>query len=291
MTTLHVEELAVYYGGVAAVRDVSLSVAPGEILALLGANGAGKTTSLRAISGLVKARSGAISFGGQSLIGMAPERIARLGISHVPAGRGIFGSLTVEDNLRMARYAAGRPVAENSDAIFELFPILRDKRAVAAGTLSGGQQQQLAIGRALSQHPQLLMIDEMSMGLAPTIVADLFAIVAGLRERGIAVIMVEQFVTQALKIADRAVILEKGHVVIDGKPAELANDQLATAYLGGHDESSSRVVDAGPPAHATEKLGVEVSGREVRALRRKAEEQGVTLEELLARAVAEAAGP
>ena len=282
---LEVESIEVAYGSVVAVRDVSLAVAPGEILALLGANGAGKTTTLRAVSGLTPARSGSIVFDGVDISKFPPERIARMGVSHVPAGRGIFATLTVEDNLRMARYAAGRPTDESADAIFAMFPILKEKRSVAAGTLSGGQQQQLAIGRALAQRPRMLMLDEMSMGLSPTIVADLFAIVAGLRDEGIAVVMVEQFVTQALAVADAAVILEQGHVVASGAPSELADEQLAAAYLGGSREVT---LSGGPPPHATEQISVSLSGPRVRSLRRQAAAEGVTVEELLTRSVAEA---
>lgn len=279
---LEVKDLAVSYGGVAAVRDVSLAVEPGQILAVLGANGAGKTTTLRAISGLVRPRAGTVTFDGESIATLSPEQIARRGISHVPAGRGIFTSLTVADNLRMARYAAGRPGSESAEEIFAMFPILRDKQGSLAGTLSGGQQQQLAIGRALAQKPRLLMLDEMSMGLAPTVVADLFAIVAGLRDEGIAVVMVEQFVNEALKIADRAVILEQGHVVASGAPSELGSDQLAAAYLGGARQVR---ISGGPPAHATERLAVSLPGRDVRVLRAKAAEAGVTVEELLAQTI------
>ena len=282
MSLLDVNGLAVSYGGVAAVRDVGFSIDPGQVVAILGANGAGKTTTLRAISGLTPARSGTITFDGTEISRLAPERIARLGISHVPAGRGIFASLSVEDNLRMARYAAGRPTSESPAEIYSLFPILEEKRGVAAGTLSGGQQQQLAIGRALSQKPRLLMLDEMSMGLSPTVVADLFAIVAGLRGEGIAVVMVEQFVTQALKVADVAVILEQGHVVASGPPSELAEGQLAAAYLGG---SRQVTITGGAPAHATEQVSISLSGPDVRALRSKAAAEGVTVEELVSRQV------
>ena len=237
MTLLQVDGLQVAYGGVVAVRDVTLSVAEGQVTAVLGANGAGKTTTLLAVSGLVKARAGSVTFDGQSLLGMAPERIARLGIAHVPAGRGIFPGLSVADNLRMGLYGAGRDGSEDGRAaveeVLETFPILRERREQAAGTMSGGQQQQLAIGRALVQRPRLMLLDEMSMGLSPTVVLDLFAMVKRVAERGVAVVMVEQFVGQALKVADQAVVLEQGRVVAAGAPSELTAEQIGAAYLGG----------------------------------------------------------
>ena len=237
MSLLEIEALRVTYGGVVAVRDVSLTVEPGEVLAVLGANGAGKTTTLMAVSQLVRVRGGDIRLDGASIVGLAPEQVARRGVAHVPAGRGIFPGLSVADNLRMGLYGAGLDrKAESAQAVEEVldtFPILRERRHQAAGTMSGGQQQQLAIGRALLQRPRLLLLDEMSMGLSPTVVAELFALVAGLKDRGIAVVMVEQFVAQALQIADRAVVLEQGRVVAAGAPADLSADQLAAAYLGG----------------------------------------------------------
>jgi len=239
---LEVEHLQVAYGGVVAVRDVSLSVAPGEVTAVLGANGAGKTTTLLAVSGLVRARAGDVRLDGRSILNTAPERIARLGVAHVPAGRGIFPGLTVADNLRMGLYGSGRDGSTDGRAaveeVLETFPILRERRDQAAGTMSGGQQQQLAIARALVQRPRLLMLDEMSMGLSPTVVLDLFALVQRIAAQGVAVVMVEQFVGQALKMADRAVVLEQGRVVAAGAPAELTAEQIGAAYLGGHVSAS-----------------------------------------------------
>ena len=284
MTVLEITDLQVAYGGVVAVRDVSLSVDAGEVLAVLGANGAGKTTTLRAVSGLVKPRSGRISVDGQPLRGLSPEAIARLGVAHVPAGRGLFPSLSVADNLRMGLYGARSRDEAVVEEMLETFPILRERRDQAAGTMSGGQQQQLVIARALVQRPRLLMLDEMSMGLAPRVVAELFVLVAGLRAKGMAVVIVEQFVGQALAVADHAVVLEQGSVVSAGKPSELSTDELTEAYLGG-DAQASRYA---PPDRAREQVRVSMRGADVRRLEQRATAEGRTVEDLLADLVREA---
>ena len=289
---LEVEGLRVTYGGVVAVRDVSLSVQPGEVLAVLGANGAGKTTTLLAVSGLVRVRAGDVRLDGRSIVGSAPEAIARQGVAHVPAGRGIFPGLSVADNLRMGLYGVGRDRGADGSAaveqVLDTFPILRERRDQPAGTMSGGQQQQLAIGRALVQRPRLLLLDEMSMGLAPSIVADLFALVGELRSSGIAVVMVEQFVGQALQVADRAIVLEQGTVVAAGAPADLSADDIAAAYLGGGGEP--QVAVRPPPASAREQFSVSLPGADARRLERLAAAQerpvGEVLHELLAGALA-----
>lgn len=281
MSLLEIADLQVTYGGVVAVRDVSLSVGAGEVLAVLGANGAGKTTTLRAVSGLVKLRSGSISVDGRPLRGLSPEAIARLGVAHVPAGRGLFPTLSVADNLRMGLYGAGAKDDGVVEEMLETFPILRERRDQAAGTMSGGQQQQLVIARALVQRPRLLMLDEMSMGLAPRVVAELFVLVAGLRSSGMAVVIVEQFVGQALAVADHAVVLEQGRVVSSGKPSELSTDELTAAYLGG-DASSSRHT---PPDRAREQLKVSMRGADVRRLEQRAAAEGRPVEDLLAELV------
>ena len=279
---LEVDRLQVAYGGVVAVRDVSLTVAAGEVTAVLGANGAGKTTTLLGISGLVRARGGSVCFDGQSLLGLAPERIARLGIAHVPAGRGIFPGLSVADNLRMGLYGSGRDgTADGRAAVEEVldsFPILRERRTQAAGTMSGGQQQQLAIGRALVQRPRLLLLDEMSMGLSPTVVADLFLLVQRLAREGMAVVMVEQFVGQALKVADRAVVIEQGSVVASGPPSSLSADDIGAAYLGG--AHHAEVSLPGASRDARQQLPVSLAGVDVRRLERLAAAQGRTPDEL-----------
>ena len=276
--TLSVSGLRVTYGGVVAVRDVSLSVAPGELLAVLGANGAGKTSTLLAISGLVPTRSGAVTLDGVPLTGRSPEAVARLGIAHVPAGRGLFPGLSVADNLRMGLYGAKR-LGDAVDDVVDRFPILRERWDQAAGTMSGGQQQQLAIARALVQRPKVLLLDEMSMGLAPLVTQELFALVAELRDSGMAVVVVEQFVGQALAVADRAVVLEQGHVVASGTPAELSGDDLAAAYLGGSGEAPT--VSREAPARAREQVGVTLRGAEVRRLEERAAAEGRTVDELV----------
>lgn len=293
MSLLEVRDLRVTYGGVVAVRDVSFAVAPGEVLAVLGANGAGKTSTLMAVSGLVRARGGDVSFEGTSLLSSSPTAIARCGIAHVPAGRGLFPGLTVADNLRMGLYGAGRDGTDDGRAaveeVYDAFPILRERRAQPAGTMSGGQQQQLAVARALVQRPKLLLLDEMSMGLAPAVVADLFALVGDLRSRGIAVVMVEQFVGQALKVADRAIVLEQGSVVASGAPDELSQDELAAAYLGGSGGPQLLVRPA--PERARERVRMSLRGGDVRRLEALASDRGMALEQVLEELVTGALAP
>jgi branched-chain amino acid transport system ATP-binding protein len=227
---------------------------------------------------------------GRSVVGLAPERIARLGIAHVPAGRGIFPGLSVADNLRMGLYGARRDRTEDGQAAVEevlaTFPILRERRDQAAGTMSGGQQQQLAIARALVQRPRLLLLDEMSMGLSPTVVLDLFALVQRIAADGVGVVMVEQFVGQALRVADRAVVLEQGRVVAAGAPDELTADEIGAAYLGGHVHLEDL---AGPPPDAVQAQPVTLTGVDVRRLERLAAQRGVPVDvvaqELLADAL------
>lgn len=290
--TLVIEGLQVAYGGVVAVRDVSLTALPGQVVAVLGANGAGKTTTLLAVSGLVKARAGAVSLDGVSLLGKRPEQIARLGIAHVPAGRGIFPGLSVAHNLQMGLYGSGRHQSPDGAAaveeVLELFPILRERRDQAAGTMSGGQQQQLAIGRALVQRPRLLLLDEMSMGLSPSVVVELFRLVGQLKERGMAIVMVEQFVGQALRVADLAVVLEQGTVVASGSPSSLTGDDLAAAYLGGGRGPETAL--PGPSPDARESLPVSLSGADVRRLERLAAAQGRTPDELARELLQQAIG-
>jgi branched-chain amino acid transport system ATP-binding protein len=281
LTLLEVEHLQVAYGGVVAVRDVSFSVSAGEVTAVLGANGAGKTTTLLALSGLVRPRAGEVRYEGRSLLGMAPERIARLGIAHVPAGRGIFPGLSVADNLRMGLYGAAKDGSDDGRAAVEevlgTFPILRERRHQPAGTMSGGQQQQLAIARALVQRPRLLLLDEMSMGLAPKVVMDLFDLVQEIAGQGVAVVMVEQFVGQALRVADHAIVLEQGRVVAAGAPSELTADEIGAAYLGGHVTLPEL---PGPPPEARQGQSVPLAGVDVRRLEKLAAERGVPVETL-----------
>ena len=235
MALLELTEVTAEYGPIKALHGVTLAVEPGEIVALLGANGAGKTTTLRAISGTVD-RGGSIDFDGQSLNGVPAQQAARRGIGHVPEGRGTLVQLSVWDNLRMGAYTRKDRAGVNEDyeRIFDYFPILRDRRTQAAGTLSGGEQQQLAIGRALMARPKLLLLDEPSLGLAPLIVKSIFEIVTSInQEQGVAVLLVEQNANQALRIAHTAYLLETGRVAASGPAADLAQDEsIRRAYLG-----------------------------------------------------------
>jgi len=230
---LELTEVTAEYGPIKALHGVSLSVEAGQIVALLGANGAGKTTTLRAISGTV-ARGGNIDFDGQSLNGVAAQQAARRGIGHVPEGRGTLVQLSVWDNLRMGAYTRKDNVAEDYDRIFGYFPILRERRHQSAGTLSGGEQQMLAIGRALMARPKLLLLDEPSLGLAPLVVKSIFEIVTSInRDQGVAVLLVEQNANLALKVAQTAYLLETGRVASSGPAAELAQDEsIRRSYLG-----------------------------------------------------------
>jgi branched-chain amino acid transport system ATP-binding protein len=219
---LGVEGLTAAYGPVVALDEVSLTVEPGEIVTVLGANGAGKTTLLRTISGLVRPRAGRIVFDGRDISATPVEDIVRLGIAHVPEGRGVIAELTVEENLRLA--------ARDLSDVYELFPPLRERRSRPAGTLSGGERQMLAIGRALAAQPRLLLLDEPSLGLAPRITAQIMALLRDLREqRGLTVVLVEQNARGALSVADRAVVLALGRVVAS---EETLDEQLRHAYLG-----------------------------------------------------------
>ncbi|HLX32707.1 MAG TPA: ABC transporter ATP-binding protein [Gaiellaceae bacterium] len=225
------------YGRLPVVFNVDLEVGEGEIVALLGANGAGKTTTLRALSGLLPLMGGEIHFDGAPLKGTPPDRIARAGVVHVPQGRGIFPNLKVEETLRLACAMARIPRSQvdgRVDDMYALFGRLYERRTQFAGTLSGGEQQMLAIARGLIMRPRVLLIDEMSQGLAPTIVQGLFGVVASLPEQGVSVLIVEQFVTHALDVASRAYVLEKGEVAFSGSAAELARDEdfVKGSYLG-----------------------------------------------------------
>lgn len=237
---LKVEELHAGYGASEVLEGVSLQVAPGQLVALIGANGAGKTTTMRAISGLVKPRRGRVILDGLEVQGMEAARIARLGLAHAPEGRKVFGPLSVEDNLLLGAYRRlphfigyRRGAAAGLERVYELFPRLRDRRSQAAGTLSGGEQQMLSIGRALMAEPKLMLLDEPSMGLAPIIVQEVFATIRRLKESGITLLLVEQFARSALEVADRAYVMERGRLVADGTPEELRRDEhLLQAYLG-----------------------------------------------------------
>jgi branched-chain amino acid transport system ATP-binding protein len=232
---LRVDNLQVHYGAIAALRGVSLRVEKGELVALIGVNGAGKTTTLSAIAGTVKALSGSIVFQGQSLIGKSPEAVLRLGIAVVPEGRDIFPSLTVEENLRLGAFSRHDRNEYRNDLkeTFELFPILQERFHQMGGTLSGGEQQQLAIARSLMAHPILLMLDEPSLGLAPTLVTQIFGLIVTLRSRGATILLVEQNVQRTLEIADRVYLLNTGRIELQGTPAQLmAEGAIKDVYLG-----------------------------------------------------------
>jgi len=231
---LAVDDLQTAYGPVVALDGVSFEVAPGSITAVLGANGAGKTSLLRTLSGVVRARAGRIRLDGRSIGHLPVERIVRLGIAHVPEGRGVIEELGVEDNLRLGGLWRGHGGREGLEGIYELFPRLRDRRAHAASTLSGGERQMLAIGRALMSRPRLLLLDEPSLGLAPIVAAQIMALLRDLRDRTeLTVLLVEQNARAALSIADRGIVLSLGRVVADDDPSTLAADTaLHHAYLG-----------------------------------------------------------
>ncbi len=225
--------LQVHYGAVQALKGVDVSVRQGEVVALLGANGAGKTTTLRTVSGLIRPSRGEVRFAGERIDGIAAHQVVSLGIGHAPEGRRVFPAMSVLENLRMGAYRFRRVPSEDLDRVFTLFPRLAERRAQAAGTLSGGEQQMLAIGRALMGRPSLLLLDEPSMGLAPLVVAQIFEIIREINEQGTSVLLVEQNAVQALALADRGYVLETGSVVMAAGAAELlADPRVREAYLG-----------------------------------------------------------
>ena len=232
---LSVQDLSSHYGRIQALRGVTIEVRQGQLVALVGANGAGKTTLLRAISGVQKVSGGAVNFAGQDITNSRPDQRVRLGICQVPEGRQVFGPLTVEDNLRLGAYTRKDKIAiaDDMEQMYALFPILKQKFRQAAGTLSGGQQQMLAMARALMGRPKLLLLDEPSMGLAPLLIQEIFNAIISLREQGKTVFLVEQNAQAALSIADRAYVIETGETVLSGTGAELLdNEQVRSAYLG-----------------------------------------------------------
>ncbi|WP_026368415.1 ABC transporter ATP-binding protein [Aminiphilus circumscriptus] len=232
---LDVKDLRVAYGAIEAVKGVSFSVEKGEIVTLVGANGAGKTSILRAISGLVPAKTGEILYQGRNLVGVPPHDIVSAGITHVPEGRLVFPNLTVEDNLLLGSYIRKdtAAIAEDMERVFSLFSRLKERRHQEAGTLSGGEQQMLAVGRALMGRGTLMILDEPSMGLAPILVEEVFRTIVEVRKSGMTILLVEQNANMALAIADRGYVLETGRIVLSGKASDLAAmDEVRAAYLG-----------------------------------------------------------
>jgi branched-chain amino acid transport system ATP-binding protein len=228
---LHVRGVEARYGRLLALGDVSLIVPEGGVVALLGPNGAGKTTMLRAISGMLAPTRGEILLDGRPIQGLPDYAVARLGVVHIPEGRGLFPGLSVRENLAMAVSADGE--TEGLGRVYEIFPVLHERGAQLAGTLSGGEQQMLSLARAIIVRPRLLMVDELSLGLAPRLVSELFAALAQVREEGTSILLVEQYVHHALRLADIVVILGKGHVQFIGEPGELEHEsKLVAAYLG-----------------------------------------------------------
>jgi len=233
---LSVKDLAVSYGNIKAVRGISFDVHEGEIVTLIGANGAGKSTTLRAISGLIPVESGSITFNGKDLRAYPAHRIVELGISHAPEGRGIFGNLTAMENLKLATYARKDKdeIAKDYQRVFSLFPRLQERKNQIAGTLSGGEQQMLAVGRALMTHGRLMLLDEPSMGLAPILVQEIFRVLQEINRSGTTILLVEQNAHMALQVANRGYVLETGTITIHGLVQELvSNPKVKEAYLGG----------------------------------------------------------
>ncbi|MBV7389109.1 MULTISPECIES: ABC transporter ATP-binding protein [Enterococcus] len=232
---LKVENLAVHYGVIQAVRDVNFEVNQGEIVSLIGANGAGKTTILHTISGLIQPSAGKITFEGEEIQKRAPRKIVAKGISQVPEGRHVFSGLTVQENLEMGAYLRKeKNLSEEYETIYQRFPILKERLSQDASTLSGGEQQMLAMGRALMSKPRLLLLDEPSMGLAPIFIKEIFNIIQAIQAQGTTVLLIEQNAKMALSIADRGYVLETGEVVLSGTGEELlASDEVRKAYLGG----------------------------------------------------------
>jgi branched-chain amino acid transport system ATP-binding protein len=295
---LEVTGLRAGYGRLPVIFGIELTVGEGEIVALLGLNGAGKTTTLRAISGMIPVMAGSVRFGGEDVTGQPAERITRRGLLHVPEGRGIFPNLRVDESLRLSAALAkldGAEAGRRVDEAFATFPSLERRRSQAAGTLSGGEQQMLALARALIWKPRLLMVDEMSQGLAPAIVDRLFEIVGAFRDNGTALLLVEQFVTRALAVADRAYVVEKGEIGYSGTAAALAADEefVRSSYLGDTSEPApvGAATTAGAPAPRVRSrdlmtdVNVSLPPALLRGLEERAERDGLDIDEFIRQAL------
>ena len=233
-TLLKVNDIHVYYGKIHAVKGVSFEVGQGEIVSLIGANGAGKSTALKTISGLLHPKQGSIEFMGKDITKLEPNKIVRLGLAQVPEGRRVFAHMSVMENIVMGAYILGRVPEEAVEDVFSRFPRLKERSRQEAGTLSGGEQQMLAMARALMSKPKLIMMDEPSMGLSPILVEQIFSIIAELRQSGATILLVEQNANKALKITDRAYVLETGRITLSGSGRELLeSEDVKKAYLGG----------------------------------------------------------
>lgn len=230
---LEIKDLQVRFGGITAVEDVSIDVPEGKIVTLIGANGAGKSTTLRSVSGIVKPQKGEILFNGENLVGLSPDKIVAKGVTLVPEGRRVFPNLTVLENLKIGAYLRKDDLKPDIEYVYSLFPRLKERYWQLAGTLSGGEQQMLAVGRALMSRPKLIMMDEPSLGLAPLVVKDIFDIITTINKAGITVLLIEQNANMALKVADWAYVLETGNITKEGTGIELLNDEsIKEAYLG-----------------------------------------------------------
>lgn len=235
MAMLQIKDLQVYYGVIQAIKGISFEVNEGEIIALIGANGAGKTTILHTVSGLIPAKTGSVEFEGKELTKTAPHKIVQMGMAHVPEGRRVFQELTVFENLKLGAYTRKdkAEIDQSLKMVYERFPRLEERKKQVAGTLSGGEQQMLAMGRALMSKPKIILMDEPSMGLSPLLVSEIFDIIKSINESGTTVLLVEQNAKKALSIADRAYVLETGNIVLEGAAKDLMNDDsIKKAYLG-----------------------------------------------------------
>ncbi len=230
---LEIKDLGVSYGGIEAIKNISLDVEAGSIVTLIGSNGAGKSSTLRSIAGIVKAKSGEVLFEGENILGLSPDQIVKRGVTLVPEGRRVFPNLTVAENLHVGAYLRKDDIKPDLEYVYELFPRLKERSWQFAGTLSGGEQQMLAVGRALMARPKLIMMDEPSLGLAPLIVQGIFDIIRTINKAGITVLLIEQNANMALKVADYAYVMQTGEITLSGTGAELLeNEEVKEAYLG-----------------------------------------------------------
>ncbi len=236
---LEIKDLSVSYGGIEAIKNISLDVEAGSIVTLIGSNGAGKSSTLRSIAGIVKAKSGEVLFEGENILGLSPDQIVKRGVTLVPEGRHVFPNLTVAENLHVGAYLRKDDIKPDLEYVYELFPRLKERSWQFAGTLSGGEQQMLAVGRALMARPKLIMMDEPSLGLAPLVVQGIFDIIRTINKAGITVLLIEQNANMALKVADYAYVMQTGEITLSGTGAELLeNEEVKEAYLGKRKKDS-----------------------------------------------------